>query len=237
MAWSALLARWVEYAQAAKALPQVGDGARWREAVPQVITLQSVTMALGDIARVHPEERALARDRAELLIAQACQELDRAWRGEPMPEELLALAQQARRALTAAAYPGLTEFVYQGAGEMVMPAIDIAAEGGTLLAMAPGTIALPGEVVALVAERAMPVIPWCRSGAAQELRQLYRAFDERGRWNGSFERAMEEELPAGMPMLLPFWLRGERIARVLHAPQEWLAMQRAAGIGARPGKG
>lgn len=232
LAWTALLARWVEFAQAAKALPAEGEGARWRAAVPQVITLQAVAMALGEMARVPPEERALARDRAELLISGAVGALDRLWRGEPMPEPLLELAAQARAALEASAYPGLMALVCEGPGELVVPEYGWSQPGGTLLAMAPGTVALAGEVVALWSERPAPEIPGCRREPAARLRQLYRTFDDAGRWTGSFERPLEEELAAGMPMLLPFWLQGEAVAHPLHPAPQWLAMQRAAGISA-----
>jgi len=195
---------------------------------------QALTFALRDIARVREADRAVARDRAAVQIREAAAALDALWRGEPMPEDLLERIEQAERAWRASAYPGLLELVWPGPGELVMP--ELVGEGGadrpggTLLALAPGTVVLPGEPVALVAERPMPEIPGTEARLATELSQLYRTFDEEGRWTGSFRHPVDDELPAGMPMLLPLWVQGEPLARPMHSASEWLRMQRAAGI-------
>lgn len=234
LAWVALLAHWMEVARAARAPVAGEEGARWRAAVTHMIVLQALTFALRDIARVREADRAVARDRAAVQIREAAAALDALWRGEPMPEDLLELIEQAERAWRASAYPGLLELVWPGPGELVMP--ELVGEGGadrpggTLLALAPGTVVLPGEPVALVAERPMPEIPGTEVRPATELSQLYRTFDEEGRWTGSFRHPVDDDLPAGMPMLLPLWVQGESLARPMHSASEWLRMQRAAGI-------
>ncbi len=68
LTWPALLAQWTRFAQASVALPRTPTGDRWRAAVPAIIALQSLTHALGELHRLPPGERALALDRAEVLI-------------------------------------------------------------------------------------------------------------------------------------------------------------------------
>jgi hypothetical protein len=239
LAWSALVAHWTRVAQAALALPRDAAGDRWRAAVPHVIELQALAFALRDMARVAPEARDHARDRAAVQIRGAAGALVALWGGEPMPDALLDLMADAQRAWRASACPGLAEVVWPGPDELIVPA---AAEpdgpetpGGTLLLMAPGTIALPGDPVAIVAERAAPRfegVAGLEVRAVEEIRQLYRVFDARGRWTGAFRRALEDELPAGMPVLVPIWVHGERVGRFTMEPEEWTALQRAAGVGA-----
>lgn len=241
LAWTALVAHWTGVAQAACVLPRDAEGDRWRAAVPHVIELQALAFALHDVQRVAAEERAFARDRAAVRIRAAAGALDALWRGEPMPDALLALMADAQRALRAAAHPGLVELVWRGPGAFVVPAADESGgpetPGGTLLMMAPGTIALPGDPVAIVAERPLPRfagverIDPCE---VPEMRQLYRTFDATGRWSGSFRQALDDELPAGMPMLVPLWVQGERVGHFTLNAAEWTALQRAAGIGSAP---
>jgi hypothetical protein len=260
LAWTALLARWLDYARAAKSLPTDASGARWRGAVEHVITLQALRMALGDLTRVAEPGRPVARDLAAIQIRGAAAGLNALWQGEPLPHSLRELVHDAECALQSASPGAFTELVWLGEGELVMPALDEPGgpdtPGGTLLLMAPGTIALPGEPVAIFAHRAAPSIalpaalgtapasrPTGRGAlrterdariearSAGELAQLYRTFDAAGRWSGSFRRRVHDEVPDAMPMLVPIWAQGERVGRFELPAAEWTAMQRAAGIG------
>jgi hypothetical protein len=70
-----LLARWVEFAQSAVALPDDADGRAWKQAVAPIIGLQAVTMALGEVDQLSPNQRALGLDRANILIERHTAEL------------------------------------------------------------------------------------------------------------------------------------------------------------------
>ena len=99
--WAALLSRWLDFARAAVALPQDGEGDRWRRSVSPAITLQAVTMALGEVEKLDPQERALARDRASVLIERETTALGEIW-GAPLPDRLGELTTDASSALASA---------------------------------------------------------------------------------------------------------------------------------------
>jgi hypothetical protein len=75
LTWAALLGRWVEFAQSAVALPDDAQGRRWKRAVPAIIGLQAVAMALQEAPELPADERALGIDRARLLIERHTREL------------------------------------------------------------------------------------------------------------------------------------------------------------------
>jgi hypothetical protein len=60
--------------------------------------------------------------------------------------------------------------------------------------------------------------------------QVYRRFDESGRYAGCAEVPLHEPLPAGMPMLVPLFLAGQPVGVLEREAQAWLAMQIAAGV-------
>ncbi|WP_428386947.1 hypothetical protein [Mucisphaera sp.] len=96
LTWSVLLGEWVAYAQAAVGLPDDSEGGRWRASVPEVIGLQAVWFALGQLDRLAADERALGVDRAGVLIARHRERLVAVWGEEGLPEgmrELLADAE------------------------------------------------------------------------------------------------------------------------------------------------
>lgn len=106
--WAGLLAQWTEFARTTAKLPASADGERWRAAAGPIIALQAVTFALGDIARVGSgDERALALDRAEVLIRRHAGELHELWRGEEISPELLALIDDAKASLNMARHSGV----------------------------------------------------------------------------------------------------------------------------------
>lgn len=96
--WAVLLAKWTEFARAAVALPREGVGAQWRRSITPIITLQAVTLALGELEQIAESERAVALDRAELLINRSAHELEEIW-GADSPEEVGRLIDDAGRAL------------------------------------------------------------------------------------------------------------------------------------------
>lgn len=102
MTWAMLLAKWVEFAGAAAALPGVGSGARWRRAVAPIITLQAVTHAMAELHELDSEERAVGLDRAEIMLRERERELKCIWSVEPLPPPLHELIGDARAAIDAA---------------------------------------------------------------------------------------------------------------------------------------
>lgn len=97
-----MLGRWTDLARASLALPRGAEGDRWRAATPGIIGLQAVTYALGDLAALSAEERAVGIDRAEILIRRHEAELAALWDGSDMHPELAALVADARAALAGA---------------------------------------------------------------------------------------------------------------------------------------
>jgi hypothetical protein len=73
IAWIALVARWVEVARASRTVANADP--RLRDSIAPLIAIESTTAALGELARVAPDERAHARDLAEITIRDAAREL------------------------------------------------------------------------------------------------------------------------------------------------------------------
>jgi len=109
--WATLLAGWVQYAQSAVALPESEDGQRWRDSVAPTIALHAHAMALGEIEKVDPGERSLAMDKSELGIKEHAAKLNAVWRGEPMPESISELIQDAKDAWEVALHEGVAWIV------------------------------------------------------------------------------------------------------------------------------
>lgn len=68
--WPALLAHWLNFAQASIAFPKTPEGDRLRAAVPSIINLQAVTFALAEIHLLPAQDRPAAIDKAAHLIDQ-----------------------------------------------------------------------------------------------------------------------------------------------------------------------
>jgi len=159
LTWAALLARWVEFAQASLAIPEGSEGSRWRASVAAIIETQAVTMALAQIGDLDRAERALARDRAEILLTRSAAAIGRAWRGTVMSAELLALLEDGRRALRRSAWAGARCFVLAARGSRTVPSLSSEGGGegeGDLYAMREGTVAQGGQVIAWWIDRAPP---------------------------------------------------------------------------------
>jgi len=235
IAWMALVARWVEVARASRAIPAADT--RLRDSIAPLIAIEANTFALREIAAIPEHERMHARDLAELSIRNAAGELDRIWRGEEWPDELFETCTAAERALRNAIYAGLEELVVVGETPIEVAGIDLgfdeadpATHRGSLAAMPPGSIAMPGEPVAWWCGRAAPVTndPRLARREATAPLQVYRSLDERGRFESDLLASIEDDIAPGLPMLTPLLLDGHRIGRFLHSADAWLAMQRAA---------
>ena len=84
LTWAALLGRWVEFAQSAVALPDDASGRAWKAAVPAIIGLQSLAMALRHADELDEAERALGIDRARVGIERYTDSLREAFGDEPL---------------------------------------------------------------------------------------------------------------------------------------------------------
>jgi hypothetical protein len=256
IAWIALVARWTELARASRAIPITAT--RLRDSVSHLIAIEATTAALGELSSVPEAERPHARALAEVTIRRAAGELDRLWRGEEWPDELLDACEAAEHALRRALYAGLEALVVPGTEAIEVPDLmlgfadeDPATHRGTLAAMPPGSIAMPGEPVCWWCGREAPGIS--RDAAAglagtglagtglagtglalvtrAEPLQVYRGLDERGRFTADTLAPITDELLPGLPMLVPLLLDGVRIGRFLQPRDAWRSMQRAALAG------
>lgn len=232
LTWAALLARWTEFAAAARAWPRDAEGQRWSQSVPEIIRLQAVTHALHELATLADAERPLARDRAAVTVSQAAAALDAAWRGEPMPESILDALDDAQQALARAAWTGMRIAWWMGPGVLEMPDVTIADAGmpRTVAIMAPGTPVMPGCPVAWWVGGTAPHIAGCVDRPASEPLQVYRQFDADGLAEADLIAPLEA-LPPGMPLLVPLREEGQPLGHFLQPREAWRAMQSQALAG------
>jgi hypothetical protein len=153
LTWSALLARWTEFAAASVALPDDGEGGRWKRAVPHVVALQALTHALGEVGELEPGEIPAALDRAAVGVREAARALERIWEEDGPPPEAREVSADAELALALAETTGLAWTVASArlvAGHPADVAAAVAASGiaGTLLVPAPGQPLFPTSVAA-----------------------------------------------------------------------------------------
>jgi hypothetical protein len=247
LTWPALLARWTSFAQASLALPHNVDGNRWRNAVPSVINLQAVTFALADLDRLTREgERALALDKADIIIRSATGQLHAIWRPDPLPSEVVGLINDAGLALDAGRGGGVewrvtTERLVLGhPSELVLRLQEVGFAGDLFIATpgvpvfcgAPAAFARdPGQaggrpdehVVRAVKEFLIDVT---RPEPVPAFRQVYRQFDfAAGRAVRDLVApagvlvGVHGEPPAGQPLLVPA-IRGGREVGVTLPPRK-----------------
>lgn len=231
-AWTALLAQATQLAAASRAWPRDAEGDRLRASVTPLVQLQAVRIAMSQVQRLPPASRAYARDQADVLVRRSCEALRQAWHGEPMPPWMLDVMADARESIAASLYAGLRGLRWVGTQPLVVPAWlqDVTTARGTLAVMEPGTIALPGECVAWWTEREDLSCAGCAVQALPAPVQVYRRFDEHGRYVGSAEVPLHDPLPAGMPMLVPLFVAGEPVGTLQRDAQAWQAMQVSAGL-------
>ncbi len=160
LTWPALLARWTTLAKASASLPATKAGDRWWAAVPAIIGLQAVTMALRDLGDLPDDERALGLTKADILIKQYATQINALWRGEDLGEELPLLISDARAALDEARHTGVEWTVSADRAiapdwDMVLGALSRAdiATLGLLMLPAPGELLVNSSPIAFAAKR------------------------------------------------------------------------------------
>lgn len=225
LSWPLLLAKWTEYAKAAVALPRTEEGDRERHSVPAVIALQATTFALSEIHRLPTDERLLGIERADYTVRERSAELDRLWRGHPMPEAMLDLLTDARQAVQFASTLG-TE--YRAASNATAPDLDalrtlqttlVAASTDahplTAYAIHPGTrisagtpvlFVNPDCAITLTTAALSPDCPLTEPRTTAPT-QVYRNA-EGGRTN-DLASPMNTAMPPGRPLLIPLIMDGQ----------------------------
>jgi hypothetical protein len=91
LTWAVLLARWTDFARSAVALPEVGEPGLVRQSVTDIITLQAVWFALGQMDGLSEAERTLGLDRAGVLIRRHRDAIETRFSEKPLPEDLISL--------------------------------------------------------------------------------------------------------------------------------------------------
>ncbi len=224
LTWAALLGKWTDFAKAAVALPEEGDGGRWRDAVAPIITLQAVTHALGELDEIDDADRAPALDRAELLCKDAAGRLHELWRGEPLPEQVGGLIDDSRIAFEMAANAGIEWFVAsdklmaphpadlletlgnQGfAGDLFTPSPGVPVFKGSVAAFARGPGGAPPDARAIKAIESFLTRRGAKLSPPERIsvpRQVYRQLDfATGAVTRDLVVPMNEDLPPGQPLL------------------------------------
>ena len=220
--WTVLLAKWTALAKAALALPETDDAERWRRCLPAIINLQAVERALEELDDVIEEDdRAVALDKAEILIRESAADIHDAWPAMSLPESLAETIEAAREAIElcramawvwiveadqiVTPHPGdLSAAVLATGfeGELMVPAPGVPLFAGCPAACvrAAGESPVPIEVLALIAA----FLGEAAIGPARApLLQAYRQFDfAKGGPVRDFVVAFDGELPAGQPLLV-----------------------------------
>ncbi len=79
LSWAALLGRWLDLAAASTALTDAQHGPQWRGSISSLVTLQAIVFALGEFDRLDEDERPVALDRSEVLVAESRDQLLDLW--------------------------------------------------------------------------------------------------------------------------------------------------------------
>ncbi|HMN40832.1 MAG TPA: hypothetical protein PKE29_08285 [Phycisphaerales bacterium] len=241
LTWPALLARWTAFAQSSLALPKTSDGDRWRSAVPAIINLQAVTFALGDLDTLSLDgERALAIDKADIIIRSSTGQLHALWRPDPLPSEVVGLIQDAGVALEAVRGGGIewrvtAERLIVGHLSELMERLLELGFAGDLFIATPGVPVFAGAPAAFARDpggaggrpdehvlRAVKefLVDVTRPEPVAAFRQVYRQFDfAAGRAVRDLVVLAGPSTPPGQPLLVPA-IRGGREVGVTLPPRK-----------------
>ncbi|HLO40859.1 MAG TPA: hypothetical protein VK176_07535 [Phycisphaerales bacterium] len=225
LTWAMLLARWTEFARASVALPRKGEQGRWRSAVADIIGLQALAQAMGEVDElVRPGERTLGLDLADIQIKAHARNLHEIWKDAPLPEQLVDLIDDARAMHTACRNAGVewsvaSEQLMAEHPSALVEVLRVMGFKGDLYVPTPGVtlfqtcpaiyLSMPGgeipdeEIMAVIDAHA----GWEGELAEPErmygMRQAYRQFDFlRGGALRDVVLPVDAGLPGGQPLLV-----------------------------------
>lgn len=215
LAWSAMLAKWTEFAQASVALPADHDGPCWKACVAPIITMQAIVAALGELAQLPRAHRPVAADAAESLLREQLKLVHEAWSGELIPESITELIEESRQAVFDAQHQGVEWRVIDERVEApnMMPIAAMLIEAGfrgDLYAARARTILFRGAPVAFFKPPLDANPPdGCAAVEVVGPRQCYRQLDEAtGLPVRDVVTGPEEPLQPGAPLLAPLIVDG-----------------------------
>jgi len=226
MTWTALLAYWMDLARAARAFDAAPTGP-WQQAMPALITFEALARCLPHIQALPVEERAVALDKAGVLLEARRADVEDAFDMQP---DVLAEADASADAAIAAARQSLTwTLFWEGPGPLRMPEVlgvpARATDDGAVAIMAPGTLAVPGTPVAWWQGRDEPMLArgvgGCRAVPLLTPLQVWRAYADDGLMVEDRVRCVDDEAPEGaMPLLVPLLVGGSRLEPIVY-PDGW----------------
>jgi hypothetical protein len=214
LTWAALLAKWMRLAQQAIALPDEGDAGRVKATLPMLIELQASTLALHDADMLGRDGYAAGVDLAEVCVRRSAGAVHSAWRGEPVPREIIELVEDAVRAVAIAREAGVeVRAASDGRTPVPVRAEDLRAAGfeGQVLSITGGVWVKAGTPVCFALDRggrplaseALAVLARSYAGMPAErrspMRQVYR--DSSASETVDRVRLFDDTLVAGVPLL------------------------------------
>ncbi|MFG0258127.1 MAG: hypothetical protein ACF8GE_09520 [Phycisphaerales bacterium JB043] len=242
IAWSALLARWIDWARSSVALPDDAEGSGWKSSLPHLIALQAITHALDELPSVIPADRPLALERAQVSIRSHAGDVHACWAGHPLPSSILTIVDEAHHALARAHTLGRVFHV--GHSGWIAPdptywATALVERGfaGDACAVMAGTLLAPGAPASWCADTSVeiPDIPGCALAGLLVRPQIYRQQTDDGEVRDICGVFASELLP-GLPLMVPVVERGAPIYEFdERATHRWIEDQaRAFGDDAPP---
>lgn len=215
LGWSALLGKWTEFAKASVALRPDHDGPRWRACVAPIITMQAIVAALHELDQLPRPQRPVAIDAAETLLREQLTIVHEAWSGELIPDSILELIGDCRRAVFDGRRLGVEWRVIDeriSAPDLRPIAQMLVEEGfrGDLHAARAGTALFRGSPLAFF-RPAMAINPsaGCATVEVVGPRQCYRQIDETtGLPVRDVIAGPADPLQPGAPLLTPLIIDG-----------------------------
>jgi len=232
LTWAALLGRWLDLAAASTALSEEQDGPRWRRSLPSLITLQAIVFAMDEFDQLPREEQPVALDRSEVLVNEACVQLEETW-GTDMPLSLQEAINDAEIAIAATEGGMVWVLLHDGDDPLRVPVFNEAPctrySGGTLALALPGTVLMPGSPIAWwIGRREPDLLEQChpmRIELHARPIQVWRIMDEEGLFIEDRVTDLDDLVDGAMPLLAPRLIDGQLHEEEVMDEAAWAAHQ------------